>query len=61
MTAIIAIISRDEMKLKELFLKLEERIEEMELRINKIRYIKLARKKTNVNNIKIERYRFENK
>lgn len=61
MTAIIAIISRNEMKLKELFLKLEERSEEMELKINKIRYMKLARKKTNVNNIKIERYKFENK
>lgn len=55
-----AIISRNEMKLKELFLKLEERSEEMELKINKIRYMKLARKKTNVNNIKIERYKFEN-
>lgn len=41
------------MKLKELFLKLEKRTEEMELRINKIRYMKLARKKTNVNNRKI--------
>lgn len=49
------------MKLKELFLKLEERTEEMELKINKIRYMKLARKKTNVNNIKIERYKFKNK
>lgn len=61
MTAIIAIISRNEMKLKELFLKLKERSEKMELKINKIRYMKLARKKTNVNNIKIERYKFENK
>lgn len=57
----IVIISRKEIELKDLFLRLEERAKEMGLRINenKTKYMRVTRKETDANNIEIGRYKFE--